>query len=434
MDLRRGKIWLACLALGWLAWTQSSVASAQRQGTARSPLVRAQIALGQRLFRDERFSTPKGDLPASCQSCHLFNEDPQGLRAFTDFFNRSWFSYRSADPRRLHARNSPVLYDVALHPALHSDGEFPSLEALAKGTFAGRPMGWLPGEEAEAFETMRAVLLRDRHYPAQFNAAFKVNLATLNAEQAAQQAALAVAAFLRTLRSPLDSPYDRFLKANRLNDQAREPLLARLTQPEALQLTPGFDAAALHGMQIFFRTNGTSSVGNCVACHTPPLFTDFSFHNVGISQDEYDTLHGAGRFAALAIPATAQRPIERLRMAPERGLPERADLGHWNIIDLARSPLRRAGESDEALLQRMLGAFKTPTLRHLVYSYPYFHNGAATDLADALRVKIRLSEQARAGGLRAADDELWRMRLSAADVTPLVRFLATLNEPLRAPY
>jgi cytochrome c peroxidase len=173
-------------------------------------------------------------------------------------------------------------------------------------------------------------------------------------------------------------------------------------------------------------------VGNCVACHAPPLFTDFSFHNIGVSQAEYDSVHGQERYIELAIPdVSARRPIERFRMAPERGLPERVDLGHWNFIHLGSSPLRRQGESDDELLQRMIGAFKTPTLRHLAYSYPYFHNGAFTDLLGTLREKIRLSELARARKVRAADDELLRMRLSEADLAPLVKFLDALNEELR---
>src|SRR4249919_3121224 len=69
--------------------------------------------LGARLFKDPRFATTKGDLPASCSHCHLLNEDPQGTRAHTDFLARSWVSYRLGDPRRDELRNSPTLFDVA---------------------------------------------------------------------------------------------------------------------------------------------------------------------------------------------------------------------------------------------------------------------------------------------------------------------------------
>src|SRR5689334_7282554 len=64
--------------------------------------------LGERLFNDERFTTPKGDLVASCSTCHIFDENPQGVRAYTDFFIKSWVSSREKDPRRLMLRNSPT--------------------------------------------------------------------------------------------------------------------------------------------------------------------------------------------------------------------------------------------------------------------------------------------------------------------------------------
>src|SRR5262249_26976957 len=88
----------------------------------------AVVRLGERLFKDDRFSTPSGDLPASCSHCHLFDQDPQGLRAYADFFNRSWVSSRTQDRRRLGLRNSPTIFDVAEAPRLHHDGEFGSLE------------------------------------------------------------------------------------------------------------------------------------------------------------------------------------------------------------------------------------------------------------------------------------------------------------------
>src|SRR5262245_34958174 len=131
---------------------RSALGQAQ-QNQERSAL----ISLGERLFKDDRFSTPEGDLPASCSNCHMFDQDPQGPRAYADFLNRSWVSSRAQDRRRLGVRNSPTIFDVAEAPRLHHDGEFGSLEELVKGTISGRPMGWLPGEEARGFEDAPAV-------------------------------------------------------------------------------------------------------------------------------------------------------------------------------------------------------------------------------------------------------------------------------------
>lgn len=419
----------------------------------RPPDVHAQPArltakqrLGQRLFREEGFTAPNGDFSTSCRTCHLFDEDPQGQRAYADFFNRSWQPYRTQDPKRSMSRNAPALYDAALMPRLHWDGEFASLEELVVGTFTGRPLGWLPEEQAQASAQVRAVLLRTTSAPSyapQFKEAFNVELAKLPEAAVLKLVASAVADYLRTFKSEQNAPYDRFLRANQLAGLATQPgeLLATLDARAAtLKLLPEFNAEALRGLAIFLRTSGTNSVGtnavgNCVACHAPPLFTDHDFHNLGFSQLEYDQVHGAGAFAALEIPGlTAKRPLPRFREAPTRAQLGEADLGYWNFVDLPRAPQRRPGETDEQLLQRMIGAVKTPTLRHLAYSGPYMHTGAYTDLAESLREIMRLSELARAGKVRSADAELARIQLSEADIAPLVAFLRTLNEDLRVVY
>ena len=76
----------------------------------------------------------------------------------------------------------------------------------------------------------------------------------------------------------------------------------------------------------------------------------------------------------------------------------------------------------------MIGAFKTPTLRHLAFSEPYFHSGEYASLEDVLREIVRLSEMARAGQLREPDVELLNVKLKDSDVGLLMAFLAALNE------
>ena len=430
-----------------------------------SPVVR----LGERLFRDERFSTSKGDLPASCSHCHLLDEDPQGLRAYSDFFNRSWMSSRTQDHRRLMLRNSPTILDAGQTPRLHYDGEFASLEELVKGTLAGRPMGWLPGEEAQAFEHARRVLLGDKGegradedqegegrggegraaevraaegtYREQFKKAFGVDLERLSPDETMNLVARAVANYCRTLNTRKDSGYDRFIAANSLEsgpaagediEAFTRKLLSKIDSLErarALKLSKDFDSTALRGLKIFFRAES----GNCAACHTPPLFTDHSFHNIGISQREYDRFHGEGKFANLAIPDSAKaiRPATQFRETPTRANPALVDLGFWNFVDLKTSPQRRAGESDDRFLQRMIAAFKTPTLRNLSYTQPYFHDGSLHTLEDVLTEMIALSEMARAGRLREADEEMAKIKITASDIGPLVAFLNSLNEDLK---
>ena len=413
----------------------------------------AQVRLGLRLFRDTRFSSPQGDLQNSCASCHLLDEDPQGMRAHTDFFSRSWVPWRTADPRREGLRNAPTILDSALMPRLHFDGEFGSLEELVKGTLAGRPMGWLPGEEDQAFDRVYEIIRNDStegldqagSYRAVFKAAYGLEPAKLGKTEVIDRVAKAISDYIRTQNSTRTTPYDGFVQANRLSTEpakGEDPKLfanrllgdvAALEKKRMLKLPPRFGAAAIQGLKIFFRTSGSGSTGNCVACHAPPLFTDFSFHNMGVSQGEYDRVNGDGSFATLQIPAAAKarRPSTQFREVPSKRNREFADLGHWNYVDLKGSPLRRAGESDDQLLTRMIGAFKTPTLRNLAYTQPYMHTGGFTSIESALGELMRMSEMARAGQVRSGDEELARIRITDADIPSLVAFLNALNEDFK---
>jgi cytochrome c peroxidase len=120
--------------------------------------------------------------------------------------------------------------------------------------------------------------------------------------------------------------------------------------------------------------------GNCAACHpsrpaadgTPPLFTDFTYDNVGIPRN--------ARIAANADPSFF-----------DLGLcgPERKDL---------------AGRRE------LCGAFKVPTLRNVSRTAPYFHNGAFATLREAIDFYVRRDTEpglwypASASGVRKFDD------------------------------
>ncbi len=412
-----------------------------------------QVRLGARLFKEPRFSAPHGDLIASCSLCHLTDEDPQGARAFTDFFARSWVPFRSTDPRRDGLRNTPTILDVADMEQLHFDGEFSSLEQLVKGTISGRTFGYLAGEQEDAYRRVRHTIINDAGdrqagrapYRDEFKRAYDVDPAALNAEQLVDLVAKAMAEFMRTLKTNRSSPYDKFIQMNGLEsgpasgetgERFAGRLLARISDLEqkgGLKFTRGFDARALGGMKIFLRTEGASSVGNCVACHAPPTFTNAAFHNVGVTEVEYDRIHGEGSFARLKIPTASEavRPSQAFKELISRDKPGNVNLGYWNYASLTGSPLRRRGESDEQFLQRMIGAFKTPTLRNLAYSQPYMHNGAYGTVEDAIAELMRLSAMAREGRLRQADDELARIRISQEDVAQLAAFLDSLNEDLK---
>jgi hypothetical protein len=198
-------------------------------------------------------------------------------------------------------------------------------------------------------------------------------------------------------------------------------------------------------------------IGNCVACHAAPNFTDFKLHNTGTTQKEYDDIHGVGQFAGLTIPnlatrngnynaylpATEDHPtaLEPFRAIPSAGSPGLTDLGVWNVF---ANPDMSGPQSkihailceeqpapcpvNDVLLPTAIARFKTPGLRDLSHSAPYMHNGQFATLDSIIGFYRGTSDQARAGTLRNGAPQLQGIALIAGDVAPLVSFLRSLNE------
>ncbi len=111
--------------------------------------------------------------------------------------------------------------------------------------------------------------------------------------------------------------------------------------------------------------------GNCAACHAGPNFTDNGYHNIGIAQTA--ATPDLGRFQVKALPA-------------------------------------------------MKGAFKTPTLRDIALTAPYFRDGSAATLMEVVEHydrggddKSNLSKDIRA------------LNLTATEKDDLVAFMLTLT-------
>jgi cytochrome c peroxidase len=128
-------------------------------------------------------------------------------------------------------------------------------------------------------------------------------------------------------------------------------------------------ASAVRGWETFQKAK-------CTNCHSGVLFTDQQFHNVGIGM-------------------SADKP----------------DLGRFNVSKV---------EKDK-------GAFKTPTLRDVVDSAPYFHDGSVKTLEEAVRLML-------GGGLdnpHLDRANLEKTELSDAEFKDLIEFLRALDEPTR---
>lgn len=291
--------------------------------------------------------------------------------------------------------------------------------------------------------------------------------------------------------APIRSPFDVFLEINGLPQQPNpnetpidysrrlRTLVNGLASPQFVFSNPNrsdgqfqfhsqafeFGATELAGLKMFLAEPAAlpasaselaaGKIGNCIACHAAPNFTDFKLHNTGTTQTEYDNLpsHGAGAFFALPIPtlatrtandlpATEQHPgaSERFRSIPTDGT-TLTDLGVWNVFanpDMPgpQSKLRTilcddqqpCPLSDAMLLDRAIARFKTPGLRDLSHSAPYMHNGQFNTLDDIITFYRDSSTLARGGTLRNGATELRGIALTAGDTASLITFLKSLNE------
>ncbi len=220
-----------------------------------------------------------------------------------------------------------------------------------------------------------------------------------------------------------------------------------------------FGALELQGLKIFLSSASAGAAnahaGNCGACHQAPDFSDFVFHNSGVAQEEYDAANGQGAFAKLFIPTKGQREAnfdaympaspdhpnatESLRHAAVAGKPAYADLGLWNVylnpdIPKPQSNLAAfvcASGNDCSVdygLPSTVARFKTPVLRDLEDSAPYFHDGSAPRFDNVVNHYIQMSQLAQAGLMRNAPPEFKNMSLSSDDVAALVAFLQSLTE------
>jgi cytochrome c peroxidase len=318
--------------------------------------------LGQKFFFDPRFSGPlvhrDNERPGgngrvgetgkvSCATCHdpaaAFIDPREGLNDV---------SLGSAWGRR----NTPTALNAAYFDFLFWDGRADSLWLQSL-----RPLD--DHAEHNISRLARAHVVW-RHYKAEYEAVFGAmpNLADTGrfpldgspafAEQglpaspswtgmtAADQDAVnrvavnwgkAVAAYQRRLVSG-DSKFDRYVAGD-----------------HAL-----FNEGEKRGLRVFLGN------GNCIACHSGPLFSDGIFHNLGIAQTAGAHVPAEDLGAAAALPNLLEDPFNAAgpysddRVAGQAKLDRRKTLG---IIP---------------------GQFRTPSLRNVLLTPPFFHNGSRT--------------------------------------------------------
>jgi cytochrome c peroxidase len=397
---------------------------------------------------------------------------------------------------------------------LHFDGEFASGEDLVVGTMTGRNFGWLPTQYNQALAHIAQIIREDdgssqlaadrlnglsyavifkgidRRIPSSLllPAAQRIDVTTASDAEVVHEVAICITQYMKDLLFQRDSfgryigsPYDNFLRMNHLSQQplAGETKAAYnlrlyneiVTLKNPIYITPSngsfkyhsqpyqFGALELQGLKIFLASAAAGAAnahaGNCVSCHQAPDFSDFVFHNSGVSQAEYDAAHGSGAFQQLFIPTNAQRlanfnaymaasanhpnATEAFRHPADPNNPLYADLGLWNVYLNPDMPNPQANlaafvcaagkdcSSDQGLAST-IAQFKTPVLRDLVDSAPYFHNGSAPTFNDVVNHYIQMSQLAHSGAMRNAPPEFANMSLTQDDLAALVAFLQSLAE------
>jgi cytochrome c peroxidase len=441
-----------------------------------------------------------------------------GNRSYSDFTNhspipRAMNGFTSTPRNAQQMVNSMQVHAGPLF--LHYDGEFTDANDLVKTTITGRNFGWGPDQFPQAEAHVARVIREDNgdnvpasEYGCNLSYAkiflgtdpaipadcklppeYRLDVTSASDDAIVNVVAQVVAHYTAGLLYKQDqfgryiaSPYDVFLRINHLpvqtkagesdaqyNQRLLQAVLA-LSHPVFVDASYGtfkyhtqtfaFGATELAGLKIFLTaanaaTDGSQHAGNCASCHVAPNFSDYSFHNTGVSQEEYDAANGDGAFMQLVIPGLNDRNAnfnaylpasinhpnasERFRRPAVPGNPALADLGMWNVYMNPDIPNPQANLTtvvcavsarcavDQGLAST-IAQFKTPSLRDGEDSQPYFHNGSKQKFSDVVEFYIKSSQLARAGKLRNAPLEFQGMSLSDDDVSALVAFLRALTE------
>jgi cytochrome c peroxidase len=280
--------------------------------------------LGWQLFFDTRLSG-KGD--RSCYGCHV-NE-----KGLTDGLVKN----TNATNGMPLPRHTPTLWNIGYHTEWYWDGRAKTLEGQALAAWKLANMG---AKDPMADKVQDAVIARINAVPS-YQAQFKK---VFNAPADEKNVTQALATYMRTIVSR-DTAWDKFTAGD----------------------TSAMSDAAKRGWQTF-------QEAKCINCHRGVLFTDLSYHNVGIGSKD-----------------------------------EKPDVGRFTVTK---------EEKDT-------GAFKTPTLRDVARSAPYFHDGSVATLQEAVTL------MAKGGVPNKFIDKtnLADRKLKPEQIADVVEFLNALTEP-----
>lgn len=317
------------------------------------------IDLGRKLFMDRRLSHNN---TISCAMCHV----PEQGFAVNELAVAVGIEGRSG------RRNSPTLLNVGYYKNLFHDGREFTLENQVVGPLlAFNEMG--NPSIGHPIEKIRNL----KDYDGLFEKAFgeSVNLHILSQ---------ALASYQRTLVSG-NSRFDQWYYGN--NDKA-------LNQSE------------INGFKIFM------SKGKCVSCHTitekSAIFTDQSFHNTGIgwarNNKVIDSSSDTSKYSLTLAPGivvqVAQNHFEKATEKPQN------DVGRFEITEDPKDSW----------------SYKTPSIRNVVLTAPYMHDGSLLTLKEVVEFYNNGGEDNP-----YKDPMIQPLRLNATEIAELVSFMEALT-------
>ncbi len=149
--------------------------------------------------------------------------------------------------------------------------------------------------------------------------------------------------------------------------------------------------------------------GNCIRCHSGSNFSDGKFHNLGVPQ--VGGLSGSndqGRFSG----------IEKLKSVADNGA-----FNTTTTFDSSGAATDKVSSLTAATSDT--GAFKTPTLRSVNKTPPYFHNGTFSSLWDVANF---YNFAGNAGNFPGTKDTILTTRhMTNEEMEDLVNFLKALE-------
>ena len=179
---------------------------------------------------------------------------------------------------------------------------------------------------------------------------------------------------------PTEAPFDRYVDAVVAGDPAGG---GELTEQQ------------VHGLDLFI------GKGQCTLCHSGPLFSDRAFHNNGVPETRpgYDPGRRSGAPMVLGSPFNCRGPFSEQ---------ERCD--ELDYLDPSFDDFQ--------------AAFKTPTLRYVSETAPYFHNGSHATLEDVVAFYSELPGNPPVGHRELT---LKPLNLTDEETDAIVAFLESLT-------